>query len=205
MRHYALTAAALAALAFASASAHAQGSAAKIQQLCPDMTFNQIGAKVAELAQKYDFDSDPDTAAQQAAGLICPQAREPQAAQEPARPRTTPAVIHPGMMLPPPPHRLPPPPVLRIPPPQALLAPLRRPLPPPAYSRPVPGPMVAGAYRYPEERVRPLAHQRVRGEPFCMAEVDPEAFERKYPRPRPYCEIGAIPNKPCPGWVCRSR
>lgn len=115
-------------------------------------------------------------------------------------------------------HRLPPPPrgyARPLPPPPHGYA---RPLPPPPMAmtrpyghRPGPAPLVSASRGYSgsyagavvrEER-QPMTHQRVRSDPYCLANRDIAKFEAKYPRPAPHCVIGDIPNMPCPGWVCR--
>jgi hypothetical protein len=229
MRVFALaTAAALAAAAWAPAPAAAQNFKAEvIQKTCSDMTFNQIGEGLADLVQKYEFSSNPEEAEQQAIGLLCPSsvasAEEPQpeAAEEPKSEATQANLVQEASM---PPHRLPPAPLPHLrPPPPRMLPPQvsipRLPPPPPGgYGRHRPPPARAmasvGGYReryHYEEHYRSRGPRRLpltssaRGEPYCMAETDPERFVREFPAPHAACEIGPIPNKPCPGWVCHRR
>ncbi len=73
MRVIALATAALAALALASTTAVADKFRPEVlQKTCTDMTFNQIGQKLAVLVEEYEFSSDPAMAEQEAVGLLCP-------------------------------------------------------------------------------------------------------------------------------------
>lgn len=228
MRFFALATAALAASVWAAAPAAAQNFKPEvIQKTCSDMTFNQIGEGLADLVQKYEFSSDPEQAEQEAIGLLCPSsvaaAEEPQpeAAEEPQSKATQANLLQEANM--PPQHRLPPPPIPRLrPPPPRMMPPQvsipRLPPPPPGgYGRHHPPPSRAMASvrgyqeRYHEEHHRLRGPRRlpltssVRGEPYCMAETDPARFASEFPAPHAACEIGPIPGKPCPGWVCHRR
>lgn len=211
MRVFTLVTAALAASVLASAPVAAQVRAEVIQKACPDMTFNQIGKQLEDLVQKYEFSSDRDEAEQQAAGLLCPSPERSVQRQE-QQPAQQPAAAQQAVVTFPPPSAttFPPPPRPRMMPPHVVIP--RLPPPPPMYSRRPPprAVVVGGGYQEQMYQDRPRAlplTKSARGEQFCLAERDPEAFAAKYPMPRGYargaCTIGPVPNMPCPGWVCQ--
>lgn len=190
---------------------------AKLQKRCPDLTYNQAVTELEKLVQDYRFSDNPDEALEQAGMLLCPTAEQRSmlekhyATPSPANyVPPPPRYVHPQHVRP---HPAPPPQVVypQRSRPSVRVQPVYVPAPGVVY-----GPRVTNSHsHYGRNGVvvrdtRSLPFQRKRGEPFCLAEKNPEAFKRKFPAPthardgRRYtsCEITAIPGKPCPGWYC---
>ncbi len=220
MRH-ALFALTFVAVSVSAASA-ASIEAAKLQQRCPDLTYNQIGTELNKLVQEYRFSDNPDEALEQAGMLLCPTAEQHSMLQQhyatqpaPANYAPPPQYVHPHGVRPqvaPPPQRVRPhvahPPTRVQPIPVPVFAGTA-----PAYARPAPYYGGQPEYSQPMQGQRKIHRQTVKGDPYCGDPSTPEGmkiFERlngpnpmsRQPGRYVSCEAGEIPGKPCPGWKC---
>lgn len=210
-----------------SAASAASIEAAKLQQRCPDLTYNQVGTELNKLVQEYRFSDNSDEALEQAGMLLCPTAEQRSMLQQHYATQPAPANYTP----PPPryghPHGVRP----QVAPPPHGVRP--RVAHPPVRVQPIPVPVFAGAapvyanapsygvgpqysqpgIAVPPQGQRKIHRQTVKGDPYCGDPSTPEGmkiFERlngpnpmsRQPGRYISCEAGEIPGKPCPGWRC---